>query len=199
MPAWEAMASVCIFCGSNPGNDPSIGASAAELGRAIAAGGHTLVYGGGRVGLMGTVADAALGAGGAVVGFIPQALADREVAHSGLTELIVTDSMHARKQAMCDRSDGVIALPGGYGTLDEAIEILTWNQIGSIAMPVAFLDVNGYFASLFRFFDEAVDGGLIMPAHREMARRAATVDEALAIATGPAPDYVGKWTDPSVR
>jgi uncharacterized protein (TIGR00730 family) len=193
------MANVCVFCGSNPGNDPTIGAAAAELGRAIATGGHTLVYGGGRVGLMGTVADAALDAGGAVVGFIPQALADREVAHTGLTELVVTDSMHTRKQAMCDRSDGVIALPGGYGTLDEVIEILTWNQIGSVAMPVAFLDVSGYYERLFEFFDEAVEGGLIMATHRAMAQRAATAVDALAIATGPAPEYVGKWTDPSVR
>ena len=97
------------------------------------------------------------------------------------------------------RSDGVVALPGGYGTLDEAIEILTWNQIGSISMPVAFLDVNGYFASLFRFFDEAVDGGLIMPAHRSMAQRAESVADALAIATGPAPMSPSKWIDPSVR
>ena len=151
------MAKVCVFCGSNPGTEPAIGATAAALGEAIAAGGHTLVYGGGRVGLMGLLADAALDAGGAVVGFIPQALADREVAHTGLTELVITDSMHSRKAAMCDRSDGVIALPGGYGTLDEVIEILTWNQIGSVAMPVAFLDVAGYYERLFEFFDAAGD------------------------------------------
>ncbi len=193
------MANVCVFCGSNPGNDGAIGAAASELGRAIASGGHTLVYGGGRVGLMGAVADAALEAGGAVIGYIPRALADREVAHTGLTELVVTESMHTRKQAMCDRSDGVIALPGGYGTLDEAIEILTWNQIGTVAMPVAFLDVGGYYERLFEFFDQAVEGGLIKPEHRSMAQRAATVDDALAIATGPAPAYVGKWTDPTVR
>ena len=194
-----AVASICVFCGSNSGNDPALVATAAELGRAIAADGHELIYGGGRVGLMGTVADSALGAGGVVTGFIPQALADREVAHTGLTELVITDSMHARKQAMCDRSDGVIALPGGYGTLDEVIEILTWNQIGSVAMPVAFLDVKGYFDRLFEFFDQAVDGGLIRPAHRSMAQRAATVDAALAIATAPPPVNVSKWTDPSVR
>ena len=117
-----------------------------------------------------------------MVGLIPQALADREVAHTGLTELIVTDSMHTRKQAMCDVADGMIALPGGYGTLDEVIEILTCNQIGTIAKPVAFLDVNGYFDSLFRFFDECVEAGLIMPAHRAMAQRASTVADALAVA-----------------
>jgi uncharacterized protein (TIGR00730 family) len=193
------VASICVFCGSNPGLDPAVGDAAAELGEQLGRGGHQLVYGGGRVGLMGTVADATLAGGGTVVGVIPQALADREVAHTGLTELQVTDSMHARKQTMSDRSDGVITLPGGYGTLDEVMEILTWNQIGIIAKPVAFLNVGGYFDSLFRFFDEAVDGGLIKPAHREMAQLAATVDQALAIATGAAPSSPSKWTDPTVR
>lgn len=188
-----------MFCGSNTGVDPSIGGAAVELGGKLGRDGHELVYGGGRVGLMGMVADATLAAGGAVVGFIPRALADREVAHDGLTELVVTDTMHTRKQSMSDRSDGVIALPGGYGTLDEVLEILTWNQIGIIAKPVAFLSVGGYFDSLFRFFDEATAAGLMKPAHREMARLAATVDEALDIATGPAPTSPSKWTDPTVR
>ncbi|MEO6571417.1 MAG: TIGR00730 family Rossman fold protein [Ilumatobacteraceae bacterium] len=190
---------VCVFCGANPGTDPAFAASAAELGRAIAGGGHEVVYGGGRVGLMGILADAALAAGGDVVGFMPRALVDREVGHHGLTELVVTDSMHTRKAAMCDRADGFVALPGGYGTLDEVLEILTWNQIGSIAKPVAFLDVGTYFDSLFRFFDDAVAAGLLKPGHRAMARRAATVDEAIRIATGPAPASPSKWTDPGIR
>jgi uncharacterized protein (TIGR00730 family) len=193
------VASICVFCGANPGNDAMVGEAATALGRAIASGGHRLVYGGGRVGLMGSIAGAALDAGGEVLGIIPKALADREVAHTGLTQLVVTETMHTRKQAMCDASDGVITLPGGYGTLDEVMEILTWNQIGTIAKPVAFLDVNGYFDSLFRFFDECVDAGLIMPAHRAMAQRASSVEEALAIATSPAPPSPSKWTDPSVR
>jgi uncharacterized protein (TIGR00730 family) len=130
---------------------------------------------------------------------MPQALVDREVGHHGLTELLVTDSMHTRKAAMADHADGFIALPGGYGTLDEAIEILTWNQIGTIAKPVAFLDVGGYFDSLFRFFDDAVGSGLIKPEHRAMAQRAMSVEQALAIATGPPPSSPSKWTDPSVR
>lgn len=193
------MASICVFCGSNPGTDPAVGESAVALGESLGRGGHRLVYGGGRVGLMGTIADATLAAGGEVTGFIPEALAGREVAHTGLTALIVTETMHTRKQAMSDASDGVITLPGGYGTLDEVMEVLTWNQIGIIAKPVAFLNVGGYFDSLFRFFDEAVESGLIKPAHRAMAQLAATVDEALAIATGPAPSSPSKWTDPTVR
>ena len=107
--------------------------------------------------------------------------------------------MHTRKAAMCDRADGFIALPGGYGTLDEVLEILTWNQIGTIAKPVAFLDVDGYFESLFRFLDDAVEAGLVKPAHRAMAQRATTVEAAISIASGPAPVSPSKWTDPSVR
>lgn len=185
-----------MFCGANPGTDVAFAEVAAELGAQIAGHGYRLVYGGGWVGLMGVVADAALGAGGEVVGCMPRHLVDREIAHRGLTELIITESMHARKAAMADRADGFVALPGGYGTLDETIELLTWNQIGTISKPIAFLDVGGYFRSLFRFFDEAVAAGLLMPAHRLMAQRATTVDEAIAIATGPAPSSPGKWTEP---
>jgi uncharacterized protein (TIGR00730 family) len=193
------VASICVFCGANPGDDTAFADAAHALGTAIAGAGHELVYGGGRVGLMGVLADAALSAGGGVIGFIPQALVDREIAHHGLTELVITGSMHTRKAAMCDRADGFIALPGGFGTLDEVLEILTWNQIGVIAKPVAFLDVNRYFASLFRFLDEAVDAGLVMPAHRAMAQRAGTVEDAIAVACGPPPVSPSKWTDPTVR
>ena len=190
---------ICVFCGSNAGNDPALAIAAGELGRTIAEAGHEVVYGGGRVGLMGILADAALSSGGPVTGFIPQALFDREVGHHGVTDLVVTDSMHTRKAAMADRSDGFIALPGGFGTLDEVLEILTWNQIGSIAKPVAFLDVGGYFDSLFRFFDDAVTGGLIKAEHRAMAQRADSSESAIRIATGPAPSSPSKWTDPTVR
>ncbi|MEO6652324.1 MAG: TIGR00730 family Rossman fold protein [Ilumatobacteraceae bacterium] len=190
---------VCVFCGANPGSDPAFATAADELGTALAQRGHGVVYGGGRIGLMGIVADAVLRAGGEVVGVIPQSLVDREIAHLGLTELVVTDSMHARKAAMADRASGFIALPGGFGTLDEVLEILTWNQIGVISKPVAFVDVNGYFGSLFTFFDEAVAAGLVNPEHRSMAHRTTTVSDAIDVATGPGPANVSKWTDPSVR
>lgn len=190
---------ITVYLGANPGTDPAFAAAAHELGTAIAAGGHRLVYGGSRVGLMGTLADAALAAGGEVLGFIPEHLVAREIAHTGLTELVVVSSMHARKAAMAEYADGFVALPGGYGTLDEILEVLTWNQIGTLAKPVAFLDVNGYYQSLFRFFDEATGAGLLMPAHRAAAQHAASVAEALAIATGPAPANVSKWSDPTVR
>ena len=193
------VASICVFCGANPGDDPAFMRAAAELGEAIAGSHHALVYGGGRVGLMGAVADAALRAGGDVVGFIPQALVDREIAHRGLTELVVTGSMHTRKAAMADRSDAFIALPGGFGTLEEVLEVLTWNQLGIVSKPVALLNVNGYFDALLAFIDHAVVAGLIKPAHRSLAQRAASVEEALAIAVAPAPISPGKWTDPSVR
>ena len=187
-----------MYLGANPGNDPTFEQVAAELGTAIATSGHRLVYGGSRVGLMGTLADAALAAGGEVIGFIPEHLVAREIAHPNLTELVVVSSMHARKAAMVEHADGFVALPGGYGTLDEILEVLTWNQIGTIAKPVAFLDVSGYYRSLFRFLDEATEAGLLMRAHRAAAQRAATGVEASAVATGPAPATVSKWTDPSV-
>ena len=193
-----ARRTITVYLGANPGNDPAFVTAAVELGTAIADAGHRLVYGGSRVGLMGTLADAALAAGGEVVGYIPEHLVAREIAHTGLTELVVVSSMHARKAAMAEHADGFVAMPGGYGTLDEILEILTWNQIGTLAKPVAFLDVAGYYTSLFRFFDEASEAGLLMPAHRSAAQRAATVDEAIAIATGPAPPNVSKWTDASV-
>lgn len=197
--------SVGVFCGANPGDDPGFSALAGRLGTAIAELGHDLVYGGGRVGLMGVVAEAALAAGGRVVGVIPQALFDREVGHRGLTELVVTESMHTRKQMMCDRADGFVVLPGGYGTLDEVLEILTWNQIGIIAKPVVFLDITSgptgrpYFDHLFRFFDDAVAAGLVRAEHRMMAQRATTVDDAVRLATGAAPASPSKWVDPTVR
>ncbi len=160
--------SVCVFCGSNAGNDPRFTAAAETLGLALAARGATLVYGGASIGLMGTVADAALSAGGKVVGVIPKGLLRKEVAHAGLTELHVVDTMHVRKALMAERSDAFVALPGGYGTLDELCEILTWAQLQIHRKPMALLNVAGYFDKLLGFFDHATTTGLLRAPHRQM-------------------------------
>jgi len=147
------MSRLCVFCGSSPGHDPAHGASAAQLGRVLAERGIGLVYGGGRVGLMGILADAALAAGGEVIGVIPQALLDREIGHRGLTQLRVVDSMHARKALMGELAEGFIALPGGIGTLEELFEVWSWAQLGLHRKPCGLLDVNGFFAPLVDFLD----------------------------------------------
>ena len=161
-----------MFCGSNTGSDDRFGEMAVELGTRIAECGHRLVYGGGRVGLMGTVADTALAAGGEVVGVITEHLVGAEVAHLGVSALEVTGSMHERKARMAELSDGVIVLPGGFGTLDESFELLTWNQLGLLAAPVVFLDVAGFFGSLFDFITHSVESGFIRPEHAALAQRA---------------------------
>src|SRR6185503_14872599 len=145
------MSRLCVFCGSSPGHDPAYGAAAAQLGRVLAERGIGLVYGGGRVGLMGILADAALAAGGEVIGVIPQALLDREIGHRGLTQLRVVDSMHSRKALMGDLADGFIALPGGIGTLEELFEVWTWAQLGLHRKPCGLLDANGFYAPLVDF------------------------------------------------
>ena len=186
---------VGVFCGSNVGGSPEFIEHAQRLGSAIARRGLGLVYGGGHVGLMGAVADAVLANGGEVVGVITEQLVRAEIAHGGLTSLEVVDSMHARKARMVELSAGFVALPGGFGTLDETLEILTWNQLGLVAKPVVFLDVDGYFSGLFEFFDRAVDAKFIRGAHRMLAQRARTVDEAVAIAIAPTPETPHKWID----
>ena len=184
-----------VFCGSNVGGSPEFLDHAQRLGSAIARRGLGLVYGGGHVGLMGAVADAALEQGGEVVGVITDQLVRAEIAHLGVTSLEVVDSMHERKARMAELADGFVALPGGFGTLDETLEVLTWNQLGLIAKPVVFLDVDGYFAGLFDFFDRAVEASFIRGAHRMLAQRARTVDEAVAIAIAPTPETPHKWID----
>lgn len=162
------MRRVCVFCGSSPGANPIYLAAAQAMGRTLAGRGLGLVYGGGSVGLMGAVADAALAAGGEVVGVIPRALQLRELAHARLTALHVVGSMHERKARMAELSDGFIALPGGMGTLEELAEMLTWAQLGLHARPVGLLDVGGYFAPLIAFFDHAVAEGFLRPEHRRL-------------------------------
>jgi uncharacterized protein (TIGR00730 family) len=143
--------SVAVYCGSRFGDAPAFADAARALGELIGSGGATLVYGGGRVGLMGTVADAVMAAGGQVVGVIPQALMDREVGHAGLTELHVVQTMHERKQLMSERADAFISLPGGIGTLEELYEVWSWQQLGYHDKPVALLNVDGYYDALLEF------------------------------------------------
>lgn len=160
--------SVCVFCGGNPGARPSYTEAAKELGAALAAQGLAVVYGGASVGLMGAVADAALAKGGAVHGVLPEFMIAREIAHGRLTELELVKSMHERKARMAERSDAFVALPGGFGTMDELFEVLTWSQLGMHQKPVALLDVDGYYTSLVAFLDHAANEGLLRPEHRAM-------------------------------
>jgi uncharacterized protein (TIGR00730 family) len=162
------MRRVCVFCGSSSGARPVYGEAAGRLGRLLAEQGIGLVYGGGNVGLMGIVADAALAAGGEVVGVIPEALMKWEVGHARLTELHVVASMHERKALMAELSDGFIALPGGIGTMEELFEIWTWGQLGLHAKPLGFLDVAGYYGHLHTFLDHMAAEGFLKPRHREM-------------------------------
>ena len=162
------MNSVCVFCGSSPGNDPAYAESARQLGRTLAANNTTLVYGGGHVGLMGIVADAALEIGGRVVGVMPKSLVDREIGHQGLTKLHVVHSMHERKALMSELSNGFIALPGGNGTLEEFFEVLTWAQLGEHDKPCGLLNVAGYYDPLLRVFDQMVDRAFLKEEHRKL-------------------------------
>jgi len=159
---------ICVFCGSSPGNDPAYAEAAQKLGRTLAERDTTLVYGGGHVGLMGVVADAALGAGGEVIGVMPRALVDREIGHTGLTKLHVVHSMHERKALMSRLSAGFIALPGGNGTLEEFFEVLTWAQLGEHDKPCGLLNVAGYYDPLLTVFDRMVDRAFLKKEHREL-------------------------------
>ena len=162
------MNSICVFCGSSAGSDPAYADAARLLGRTLAEGGTTLVYGGGHVGLMGIVADAALERGGEVVGVMPRALVEREIGHTDLTKLHVVGSMHERKALMSDLSEGFIALPGGNGTLEEFFEVLTWAQLGEHGKPCGLLNVAGYYDPLLAVFDNMVTQGFLKPAHRKL-------------------------------
>ncbi|HLJ91985.1 MAG TPA: TIGR00730 family Rossman fold protein [Gemmataceae bacterium] len=162
------MQRVCIFCGSNAGSRAVYAEATRQLGNALVARGLGLVYGGGHVGLMGILADSVLAAGGAVIGVIPQALVDKELAQTGLTELHVVATMHQRKARMADLADGFAALPGAFGTADELCEILTWAQLGLHAKPIGLLNVAGYFDPLRAWLDHAVREGFLRPAHRRL-------------------------------
>lgn len=160
------MKRVCVYCGSSSGARPEYAEAAETLGRRLAERGLGLVYGGGNVGLMGRVADAALRAGGEVIGIIPRALLRLEVGHLDLTALHVVESMHERKAMMADLSDGFIALPGGIGTMEEMFESWTWGQLGYHRKPLGLLDVAGYYTKLMGFIDHMVEEGFLRPEHR---------------------------------
>ncbi len=162
------MQSICVFCGSNTGLSAEYAAAASTLGERLAAEGITLVYGGGGVGLMRVVADAVLRGGGRVVGVIPYALATKELEHPDVREMHRVNTMHERKARMADLADGFIALPGGFGTLDELAEIVTWAQLGIHHKPCAILNVAGYFDRLLEFLDHAVAAGLARREHRDL-------------------------------
>lgn len=159
---------ICVFCGSKFGNNPAYRLAAGHFATLLATAGHELVYGGGNIGLMGVIADAALAAGGQVVGVIPGALAGLEIAHANLTQLHVVNSMHERKAMMAELSDAFVALPGGYGTLDETFEILTWAQLRIHNKPVGMLNVDDYFTPLLAFLDQQVNHGFVRRDHHEL-------------------------------
>ncbi|WP_205204016.1 TIGR00730 family Rossman fold protein [Azonexus hydrophilus] len=192
------MKSICVFCGSNAGNQPIYRSEAEKLGRLLAARGIELVYGGGNVGLMGAVADACLEAGGTVVGVIPQALMGKEVAgrpvdHRTLTRLEVVDSMHTRKARMAELAEGFIALPGGFGTFEEFCEILTWGQLGFHAKPMGLLNVNGFYDPLLAMFDRAVADGFLRLQNRAMALADRDIEGLLAAMAAYRAEPVSKW------
>jgi uncharacterized protein (TIGR00730 family) len=173
------LSAVSVFCGSSFGGDPVFTAAAAELGRELARRGCTVVYGGGRVGLMGVVADAALDAGGRAIGVIPRFLFAREVGHPGLTELELVDTLAERKRRMGDRSDAYLVLPGGVGTMDELFEVWSWSQLGVERKPCGLLNVAGYYDELIAFLDRAAAQGFIKPQHRALLATGRTVPELL--------------------
>ena len=160
------MARICVFCASTPGLRPSYAEGARALARALVDGGHSLVYGGGNVGLMGVIADAVMAQGGEVVGVIPHTLMAREIGHTGVTRLHVVDSMHERKALMADLSDAFVALPGGVGTFEELFEAITWTQLGLHRKPCGLLNVDGFYDGLLQFLDHAWAEGFIKPETR---------------------------------
>ncbi len=193
------MRSVCVFCGSSTPADLRYQRATRDLGILLARRNISVVYGGGRVGLMGELADAALGAGGRVLGVIPVGLFSREVPHESLTELHRVTSMHQRKQRMYDLADGFIALPGGLGTLEELAEVATWSQLGLHAKPEVLLDVDGFWDPLVAQLDQMVSAGLLSAANRGRIQRAATPEEALAALESGDPGQAERSITPDER
>ena len=186
---------ICVFCASSPGRVPSYRAAAAAFGRALGERGLELVYGGGKVGLMGELANAALAAGVPVTGVIPEALMAKEVGHRGLPDLRVVGSMHERKALMVDLADAFVMLPGGFGTYEEFCEVLTWSQLGFHQKPCGVLDVDRFFESLMAFFDHATAEGFVSQAHRDIVLCASTPEALLDRLAAWVPVASPKWID----
>jgi uncharacterized protein (TIGR00730 family) len=189
------MRRVCVYAGSNPGSHPDYADAARALAATLAERGIGLVYGGGKVGLMGVLADTVLAAGGEAIGVMPQALIDREIGHRGLTELRVVDSMHARKALMAELSDAFVAVPGGIGTLEELIEVYTWSQLGIHRKACGVLNVRGYYDHLAAFLDHAVTQGFLRPQHRAVLSAASEPADLLDRLAAYEPPAVGKWLE----
>ncbi len=187
------MNSICVYCGSSFGNEAAFAAAARQLAKAMNERSISLVYGGASVGIMGEIADAILAGGGRAIGVIPQALADKEVAHSDLTELHIVSSMHERKALMAEKSDGFVALPGGFGTLEELFEVLTWSQLGFHQKPVALLNVANYYDGLLKFLDQATHAQFVKPAHRNLLIASETADGVLNHMLDFKPSVSTKW------
>ena len=190
---------ICVFCGSSFGSRPAYREAAETIGRLLCQRGIELVYGGGNVGLMGAMADACLDGGGRVIGVIPRALVDKEVAHLGLTELCVVQSMHERKSLMADLSDAFLALPGGYGTWDELCEALTWTQLGIQRKACALLNVSGYYDAFLEFADRAVSEGFLKDVNRDLLLSDDDPARLLDRLAGYAVPIVDKWIGRPVR
>ena len=193
------MKAICVYCGSNAGSRPAYAERAAALGERIAREGLALVYGGGNVGLMGLAADAALAAGGEVIGVIPEQLVTWEVAHKGVSRLEVVANMHERKMRMFDLADAFVALPGGFGTLDEMFEMLTWRQLGTGDKPCAFLDVDGFYAPLLQMIDRMVAERFLHPEQRADLWHGQDIGAMLAWMRSYTPATASKWIDEKRR
>ncbi len=184
---------ICVFCGSNMGNRPAYRDSAVAMGRLLASRGIGIVYGAGNIGLMGILADAALAAGGKVIGVIPESLMAKEVGHQGLTELRIVKSMHERKAIMSDLSDGFIAMPGGFGTFEEFCEVVTWSQLGIQSKPCGLLNVEGYYNPLLQLFDQAVTEGFLREENRRLVLEDREPEGLLAKMAEFVPIPADKW------
>ena len=193
-----SLQSICVFCGASTGANPIYREAAIAMGQALASNGIRLIYGGGAVGLMGVVADAAMAAGGEVIGIIPQSLKDSEIGHTGLTRLEVVDGMHARKARMAEFSDAFIALPGGLGTLEELFEVWTWGQLGYHAKPLGLLDINQFYSKLSHFLDHIVEEGFVKSQYRDMLQRSDSPQALLRLLDEWQPNADSRWREPSV-